>query len=119
MGAIMYSFARACNPLISKNILSRGIDSWWATLPPGLILVTDNLQLILRVSLDLLLGKRQGPEFFLGKCLGLVLEVFRRRVAGQRECQHALGTRALLIERHDLQVAATTDDLTLAIRPGH
>lgn len=82
MGAIMYSFAGACNPLISKNILSRGRVCRLGTLPSCLVLVTDNLQLVLRVGLDLLLGKWQRAEFFLGERLGLVLEVFGSRVAG-------------------------------------
>jgi len=65
MGAIMYRFTHACNPLIWKifRSASRGCA-------PALLL--DALRLILRVGLDLGLGERQWAQCFLGEGLSLI-----------------------------------------------
>jgi hypothetical protein len=55
MGAIMYSFAYACNPLISKNFALRS---------RGCVPTPDALFLILRIGLDLGFGEGNGRSFF-------------------------------------------------------
>ena len=64
----------------------------------------DDLRLVLRIGLDLRFGEGQRAEVFLGECACLVLCIFRCGVAGQGECQHALGLEAVAIEGNDLQV---------------
>lgn len=82
-------------------------------------LLLDDLFPVLRVGLYLRFGEWQRAEFFLGECLGLVLGIVGRGVAGLGEREHAQCVRPLVVEADDLQVTAAADHFAFAIGPWH
>lgn len=82
-------------------------------------LLLDDLFPVLRVGLYLRFSEWQRAEFFLGECLGLVLGIVGRGVAGLGEREHAQCVRPQVVEADDLQVTAAADHFAFAIGPWH